>query len=205
MDRIASLRRADARAQLIEIRLESGEAIRLHDRRLGCPWLASGQPVDAGRLGELHRWAAADAAERRALRLVARRGRSRAELESRLQEWGVDPESAAEVVERLEAAGGVDDAALASSLADHRRQTGHGRLRVHADLTRLGVDRGALAAAVDAGGDTEQELARCRAELHRRFGGRPRDRRELARAAAHLARRGFDADTVADALGLEPE
>lgn len=205
MDRIASLRRADTRAQLIEIRLESGEAIRVHDRRLDCPWLAGGQPVDDGRLGELRRWAAADAAERRALRLLARRGRSRAELQSRLQEWGVDPESAGELLDRLAAAGAVDDAALASSLAEHRRESGHGRLRVQADLTRLGVDRGDVAAAVDAGGDSEQERARCRAELERRFGDRPRDRRGLARAASHLARRGFDADTVAEALGLDAD
>jgi regulatory protein len=203
MDRIASLRQAGRGTQLVEVGLDSGEAVRIHQRRLTSAWLAPGEPVDGEQLDELRRWAVADAAERRALRLVAVRGRSRAELESRLAAWGVDAPAAAEILSRLTELGAVDDAALAAAVADQRRRTGHGRLRVQADLCRLGIERSSAAAAVEDGGDEAEELTRCRAELERRFGGRPRTRREQARAAAHLARRGFERDMIAEALGYD--
>ena len=48
------------------------------------------------------------------------------------------------------------------------------------------------------------DLEAAREHLRKRFGGRPQAPDDRRRAAAHLARRGFDEDTVAAALGLEP-
>jgi SOS response regulatory protein OraA/RecX len=204
VDRIASLRQSSSgRAPMVAVGLESGEAIRVHVRRLDCPWVAVGQSVDAGRVASLRMWAAADAAEQRALRLTGSRGRSRAELRARMAAWGVDAASAEEVLDRLAACGAVNDAALAESVVSSRRRTGHGRLRIRADLERLVVDPEVSGVALgDEAGD-EGELTRASRELDRRYGGRPTDRRDLARAAGHLARRGFDAETVNAALGLD--
>jgi regulatory protein len=188
---------------MVAVGLESGEAIRIHVRRTDCVWLSVGEHVDAGRLALLTTWAAADAAEQRALRLLATRGRSRAELRGRIAGWGVDAASAEEVLERLVACGAVDDAALAESVVASRRRTGHGRLRIRADLERLDIDQEASGAVLTEEGGDQGELARARLELDRRYGGRPTDRRDLARAAGHLARRGFDAETVNAALGLD--
>ena len=190
---------------MVAVGLEGGQAIRVHVRRLECSWLTVGEPVPTDRLASLRTWEAADAAEQRALRLLTRRGRSRAELRSRLTGWGVDAASAEEVLERLVACGAVDDAALAESVVSSRRRTGHGRLRINADLERLAVDPEASSSVLTDDGGDEQELARARRELDRRYGGRPADRRGLARAAGHLARRGFDSDTVAAALGLDAD
>ena len=188
---------------MVAVGLESGEAIRVHVRRMDCVWLSVGEDVDADRVTLLTMWAAADAAEQRALRLLATRGRSRAELRGRIAGWGVDAASAEEVLERLVACGAVDDAALAESVVASRRRTGHGRLRIRADLERLAVDQTASGAVLADDEGDEGELARARRELDRRYGGRPTDRRDLARAAGHLARRGFDAETVSAALGLD--
>ena len=188
---------------MVAVGMESGEAIRIHVRRMNCVWLSVGEQVDAARLASLKMWAAADAAEQRALRLLATRGRSRTELRGRIAGWGVDAASAEEVLERLVACGAVDDAALAESVVASRRRTGHGRLRIRADLERLAVDQTASGAVLADDEGDEGELARARRELDRRYGGRPTDRRDLARAAGHLARRGFDAETVSAALGLD--
>jgi regulatory protein len=188
---------------MVAVVLESGEAIRVHVRRMECVWLSVGEQVDADRSASLRMWAAADAAEQRALRLLATRGRSRAELRGRMAGWGVDAASAEEVLERLVACGAVDDAALAESVVASRRRTGHGSLRIRADLERLAIDTGASRATLTEDGGAEGELARARRELDRRYGGRPNDRRDLARAAGHLTRRGFDAETVNAALGLD--
>ncbi len=69
------------------------------------------------------------------------------------------------------------------------------------DLDRLGIDEetGAGHAATSAAA----ELDRAREALRGRHAPDPRDPASLRRAAAFLARRGFDTDTVAAALGHE--
>jgi regulatory protein len=136
------------------------------------------------------------------LRLLARRPHSRAELAQACARWGLGSEESQALLDRLARAGLVDDIGLARRLADQRQAAGHGRLRIAHDLRRLGIDP---ANAVDAEDDGGGELARARAELHRRFGDPAvLDRRARARAAGHLGRRGFDVDTVSEALGLDP-
>jgi regulatory protein len=203
--RVASLRYLDHPSLLVEVVLETGETARIHERRLTGSHLLAGVELGEDGAAQLARWAAEDGAERRALRLMARRDRSRAELERRLGDWGLDEDSTAAVLERLTACGAVDDTALAAAMAEHSRDRGHGRLRLQADMRRLAVDPEAADTALARDGGAEQELARAHREIERRFHGRPRDRQQLARAAAHLTRRGFDPDTVAEALGLEPD
>ena len=202
--RVESVRPAPAGPPLVEVALAGGEVLRVHERRLAGAGPRPGVDLDPDRLDALRRFAIVDAAERRALRLIGRRARSRAELARRLVEWGLDAAEADATLDRLSAVGLVDDAALAGAVAESRRRQGHGRLRIAADLDRLAVEPEAGAAAL-ADPAAEAELDRARRELERRFGGAPHDRREVARAAAHLARRGFDADTVAEALGLMPD
>jgi len=204
MVRVEAVRPASGGPPLVEVMLTGGEVLRLHARRLAGGGLGTGTPLAPGELDGLRRLAVADAAERRALRLIARRPRSRAELAGRLTGWGLDGASADETLDRLERFGLLDDRALAGAVVDQRRRQGHGRLRVAADLERLAVDPDVAAEALAPEAGDEGELARARRELDRRFGGRPGDPRGVARAAGHLARHGFDADTVAEALGLDP-
>ncbi len=195
--RIVSLRETRPGEARIDLVLETGEAIRLHQRRLVGADLASGTEVCAQALAELRMQAAFDAAELRALHLIARRPRSRAELRERCTSWGLSQPAANDLVGRLEQIGAVDDRALRAALVHHRRDTGHGRLRIEADMARLGVT--GEASSVE---DPEGEAGRARRELERRFGALPTAAADIRRAAAHLARRGFDEDTVADVLQI---
>jgi regulatory protein len=199
---VAGLRRPRPGDPTVEVLLASGERIRVHDRRLAEHGLAVGTGLDPVTSAALRDAGRADAAERRALRLIAVRPRSRAELARRMAEWGLSEAAAATVLERLTAIGAVDDGVLAAAVVSSRRAHAYGRLRVDADLERLGVDPAARAvAATDAGDEAE----RARRALAARGAPDPGDPAGLRRAADYLQRRGFDAETVAAVLGLDAD
>jgi SOS response regulatory protein OraA/RecX len=197
---VAGLRRPRPGDPTVEVLLASGERIRVHDRRLAEHGLAVGETLDPAACAALRDAGRADAAEGRALRLIAVRPRSRAELARRMGEWGLSEEAAAAVLERLAAIGAVDDGVLAAAVVSSRRAHAYGRLRVEADLERLRVDPAARALA---GTDAGDEAERARRALAARGSPDAGDPAGLRRAAGYLQRRGFDADTVAAVLGLE--
>lgn len=198
---VVGLRRPRAGDPTIEVELDSGERVRVHDRRLPEHGLAVGAALDTASRAALERAGAADAAERRSLSLIARRPRSRAELSRRMAAWGLPAEDAARVLERLQGMGVLDDTALASAVVSSRRARAYGRLRIESELARLEVDPGVSGALVET--STAAEVDRARAALGSRYRGGARDPADLRRAAAFLARRGFDGDTVAAALGFD--
>lgn len=198
---VVGLRRPRAGDPTVEVELESGERLRVHDRRVPEHGLAVGASLDAAARVALERAGAADAAERRSLGLIARRPRSRAELARRMAGWGIPDDAAVQVLERLQAMGVLDDAALAAAVVSSRRARAFGRLRIESDLARLEVDPevGAPLAATPV----SAEVDRARAALGSRYVPGTRDPADLRRAATFLARRGFDGDTVAAVLGLD--
>lgn len=201
-DRVAGLRRPRRGDPTVEILLASGERLRVHDRRLAEHGLAAGDELDPAACAALREAATADAAERRALGLIAVRPRSRAELARRMAEWGLSEATAKAVLERLSAIGAIDDGVLAAAVVSGRRAHAYGRLRVAADLERLRVDPAARAIAETTSGD---EVERARRALSARGAPDPRDPAGLRRAVGYLGRRGFDADTVAAVLGLDAD
>ena len=166
MSLVTGIRRVGS-GSAIEVSLESGERLRVDERRLLERELAPGVELGRAPLARLREWQRIDGAEWRALRLLARRPRSRAELAQACARWGLGSEESEALLDRLARAGLVDDIGLARRLADQRQAAGHGRLRIAHDLRRLGIDP---ANAVDAEDDGGGELARARAELQRRFG-----------------------------------
>jgi regulatory protein len=201
MTTVVGLRRPRAGDPTVEVVLEAGERLEVHDRRLAEHGLMVGAALDAEALAALERAGAADAAERRALRLIACRSRSRAELCRRLGEWGLAAEDAAGVLDRLARMGVMDDGALAAAVVSSRRANAYGRLRIQSDLDRLEVApaTGAEVAATSP----EAEVQRARRALGSRPAPDPGDPAAVRRAAAFLARRGFDAETVATVLRLD--
>jgi regulatory protein len=198
---VIGLRRPRAGEPTVEVQLESGERLRVHDRRLSEHGLAVGASLDPATRAALERAGAADAAERRSLGLIARRPRSRAELARRMVEWGIPAEDAAQVLERLRGMGVLDDAALAAAVVSSRRARSFGRLRIESDLARLEVDPDVSAPFAEASADAE--VNRAKAALGSRQVPGTRDPADLRRAAAFLTRRGFDGETVAAALGFD--
>ncbi len=201
MTTVVGLRRPRLGDPVVEVVLEAGERVVVHDRRLSEHGLMVGAQLDGEARAALERAGAADAAERRALRLIARRPRSRAELARRLREWELPSEDATGVLDRLAAMGVLDDRALATAVVSSRRASAHGRLRIAADLDRLEVDPAAVAVA--AATSHEAEVERARLALGARRSPDAGDPAAVRRAATFLARRGFDVETVATVLRLD--
>ncbi len=139
-------------------------------------------------------------AQQRALRLLAFRPRSIAELRQRLERAGMTEDAINRVVARLRAVGLLDDAAFAQSWAESRARTRpRSRRLVAQELRRKGVDEAEIEAALRAMPDDEVialQLARTRLPRLRALA--PLERRR--RLSQWLARRGFDYDTIEHVL-----
>lgn len=136
---------------------------------------------------------------RKAMELLTRREHSRQELERKLIARGFDDEAVRDAVEDMAARGWQDDTRFAHALARTRLVSGHGPVRIRAELHQHGIASDAIEAALDACEVDWNALAGD--VLQRRFGPRkPETRQETARRGAFLQRRGFDLDAIRHAL-----
>lgn len=140
----------------------------------------------------------------RALGLLTRREHSRKELTRKLSARGVDRAEAESAVSRLASEGWQDDVRFAESLVRSRAGGGYGPIRIRAELGTHGLDREAVATALDTfEGDWAEQA---RDLVRRRFGAKVTGDRELQRKAADfLIRRGFAADHIRAATRFDPD
>ncbi len=140
----------------------------------------------------------------RALGLLTRREHSRKELTRKLTVRGVERAEAESAVSRLTAEGWQDDARFAESLVRSRAGSGYGPIRIRAELGTHGLDREAIAAALDTfDGDW---LEQARDLVRRRFGALVVEDRGVQRKAVDfLIRRGFAADHIRAATRFDPD
>ncbi len=140
----------------------------------------------------------------RGLGLLVRREHSRQELTRKLTARGVERADADVAVARLSAAGWQDDTRFAASLVRNRAAAGYGPVRIRAELGMHGLDRAAVAAALEGFDRDWTELAR---ELvRRRLGPAVAEDRTVQRKAAELLlRRGFGAEQIRAATRYDPD
>jgi regulatory protein len=129
----------------------------------------------------------------RALRHLARRDHSRAELARKLAGHGEAAEVEA-VIERMAELGLQSDSRYAEAFV-RSRAARFGSNRLRSELSRRGVDRELIDEAI-AGECVESEADRARAILHSRFSAAPADAREWARQARFLQARGFAPELI---------
>ena len=143
-----------------------------------------------------------EAARDIALRRLDRCAAPRAVLARTLERRGVDPHVAKEVLDRLEAAGVVNDGAYAAALARTRfAEKGAARRAIAEELRLKGVGEGPIRAAltqVDDEDEAAAALALARRKLAATRGLDPDVRRR--RALALLGRKGYSAPAAADAV-----
>ena len=129
----------------------------------------------------------------RALRHLARRDHSRAELARKLSAHG-DADEIDAVIERMGELGLQSDTRYAEAFV--RGKAGRfGASRLRSELARRGIDRDLIDEAI-AGECVESEADRARAVLRGRFTEPPADAREWARQARFLQTRGFAPDLI---------
>ncbi|GBD29143.1 Regulatory protein RecX [bacterium HR32] len=191
--------RASSRAGEVRVRLGNGRTLRVGTELCRALGLAPGE-VHPGVVAQLEREDLRLRTRERALRLLALRPRSRAELERRLRR-AADASVAAEVLSALEREGLVDDRRFAEQWVRTRRTVRLlGTFRLRAELLRKGVPREIVEAALASAPADEDavaaELARLRLPRYRHL---PADK-AARRLAGYLARRGFGAGAVLRAL-----
>lgn len=141
--------------------------------------------------------------EQRALGLLVRREHSRRELTRKLAARGIAPEQAEAAVERMSAEGWQSETRFAEQLVRARANAGYGPLHIRAELGTHGLDREAIAAAMDAyDGDWDDNA---RVLVLRRYGGRLDDPAIRRKAGDLLARRGFAAEQIRSAARHDPD
>ena len=138
-------------------------------------------------------------ATQRALGLLTRREHSRKELTRKLTSRGMDAAEVEVAVANLTRDGWQNDARFAESLVRARVSGGYGPMRIRLELATHGLDREAIAAALDSFHGDWAEIA---SDLVRRRYG-PVAALNLAqqrKAADFLARRGFDSASIRSAI-----
>ena len=132
------------------------------------------------------------------LRRLDRSSAPRAQLEELLARKEVDSRVAQEVLDRLEAAGLVDDTAYAAMVARTRfTEKGAARRAIAEELRRKGLGEKAIAAALEQIGDDDERAAarQLAAKKMRSLQGLDEQVRKR-RLAAFLGRKGYSASIV---------
>ncbi|MBL8471329.1 MAG: recombination regulator RecX [Rhodocyclaceae bacterium] len=127
----------------------------------------------------------------RALRMIAQREHSRAELARKLAAHG-EPDEIVSLLDALAADGYLSDTRYAESYVAARASR-LGDLRLAHELEQRGVNAEAIEQALAS---TESETARLKKIWQSRFGKPPGDRTEWARQARFLQARGFTHDRI---------
>lgn len=145
---------------------------------------------------------AVEAAREIVLRRLDRCAAPRAALAELLERKEVDPRVVTEVLDRLEAAGVIDDDAYATTLARTRfAEKGEARRAIADELRVKGLGEGSIAAAlaqIDPQDEYEAALALARKKLAATRGREPLVR--WRRTAAHLGRKGYSQSVAAEVI-----
>jgi len=136
----------------------------------------------------------AESLRARALRLLARREHSRAELARKLSLHTEDPAHVEGVLDEFERRGWLSERRVVEQLV-HARRSRYGARRIERDLRQKGVSEEAVAGAL---ADLKSgELDAARDVWRRKFGGvQPRRPADRARQVRFLQGRGFALDTI---------
>ena len=133
----------------------------------------------------------------RALRLLAQREHSRAELQRKLAPHEEMPGQLAQVLDELQAKDFISEARVVESVVN-RRQARMGSARIKQELLSKGLGKEAVLAAV--AGLKATELDRARELWRKKFDGPAADAAGRAKQMRFLAARGFGGDVIGRVL-----
>lgn len=179
----------------VKVYLDGRLALQL--ARIEAARLRVGQELSEAAVERLRQADAVERAYERALKLIAVRPRSEAEVRRRLREKAVPDEALEAVLARLRRAGLVDDQAFAAYWVENRAAfRPKSRRALQAELRRKGVNDETLGQALEAANDAEAAYRvaarRARAASLRAL-PYPDFRRRLG---GYLGRHGFDFEVI---------
>jgi len=133
----------------------------------------------------------------RALRLLARREHSRAELVRKLEQAGFDAGDIQSLLDEFEQKSWLSDQRFAESyVADHRARAGS--IKLAYDLRQRGVSDSIIEAVLSD--NRESEIDRAREVWEKKFGALPANAHKRARQIRFLQGRGFSQSIIQRAI-----
>lgn len=177
--------------------LEEGDPLRITQNELLQFGLYQGMDLSPELVVQLQNTGRRSESRAAAARMASGRMLSRRELTDKLNRKGVDPDTAAETADWLEALGAVDDAAYAGVIARHYAAGGYGPGRVRQELQKRGIPRELWDDALFQLPDSAEAIDLF---LRKKLGGRTPDRAMLKKLSDTLLRRGFSWNDIRPAL-----
>ena len=177
--------------------LEEGDPLRITGHELLQFGLYPGMDLSPDLVVQLQNTGRRSESRAAAARMASGRMLSRKELTDRLNRKGVDPDTAEETADWLEALGAVDDAAYAGVIARHYAASGYGPGRVRQELQKRGIPRELWEDALSQLPDSADAID---GFLKKKLGGRTPDRAMLKKLSDALLRRGFSWNDIRPAL-----
>ena len=177
-----------------EVAIDDGRTLTITEETYVRFGLAGGQALDPDRLREMEVADGVARAMMEAHRLIDHRMRTRRELAVRLRSRGRPEEVIAEVLDRLENVGLIDDGRFARQWIDERlRSRPVGLSLLRRELRQKGIDAEIIETALEEREDGEEETDRAFEALRRQSHRYARLDRDAAhrRMVAFLGRRGF--------------
>lgn len=187
---VASIKKISG--ERVHVCLENGEEISSTLSVVTELRLYSGKELDGDGLERLRNDSALALAREKALEYLSRRPMSRMELNKKLREKGVEPETAAVCVDWLTERGLLDDESYAVLLCRHYSMKGYGPARIEGELRRRGIERELWEAALGGIGENSDKIDRFIASRLTD----PQDREQRRKISAALYRRGYSWETI---------
>jgi regulatory protein len=138
----------------------------------------------------------------RAMRYLARREHSRAELHGKLLPHVQEGEDLAAVLDELEKRNWLSDARAATQWVDAKRSR-FGTQRIAHELRQKGIAENLIAEAIPLLKETELDAAR--EVWQKKFGVLPQDAKEKAKQIRFLQSRGFSMDVIFNVMRCESD
>ncbi|MBN1441035.1 MAG: regulatory protein RecX [Anaerolineales bacterium] len=197
MPRKITALRAGAKGRTVTVELDGTESFRLG--KTSAAGLFPGQSLEPQEIERLRGDSRVEEASIRCLGLLARRPRSRAEIERYLQRRKLPEAEIRRVVDRLSEHGWIDDRKFARAWVENRQEFRPRSARaLHSELRRFGIPETDAREALEGVREEEAALSAARKKaprLLRAAGTTPEARRIFQqKMAAHLASRGFAFD-----------
>lgn len=177
--------------------LEEGNPLRITQNELLQFGLYQGMDLSPDLVVQLQNTGRRSESRAAAARMASGRMLSRKELTDKLNRKGVDPDTAEETADWLEALGAVDDTAYAGVIARHYAAGGYGPGRVRQELQKRGIPRELWEDALSQLPDSADAID---GFLKKKLGGRTPDRAMLKKLSDALLRRGFSWNDIRPAL-----
>lgn len=138
----------------------------------------------------------------RAGHALSARNRTEKELGDTLRQAGFRNGCVDRVLARLREVGYVDDTAFTSAWIKHRTAGGYGENRIRQELRMKGIDEETIREALDAQPEEEPKNAAYEAAVKAARGKDLSSYKDRQKVKAALARRGFDFDSIDEALRM---